>query len=138
MPIDITEIHLGHRLNSFSGSCESSSCWREVAATLPGTVEEATRTCFFHVMCSFLSHRMGGCSLRKQRSERQQGKALTYVWHCASVMRLPYLTKLDLRCHAIVDTGTSLLGVPRQASLCCMYVDIDFMITLVICHFSPR
>ncbi len=47
MPIDITEIHLGHRLNSFSGSCESSSCWREVVATLPGTVEEATRTCFF-------------------------------------------------------------------------------------------
>lgn len=28
------------------------------------------------------------------------------------------------RCHAIVDTGTSLLGVPRQASLCCMYLDV--------------
>ena len=45
---------------------------------------------FFFTSCTaFLSHRMGGSSLRQQRSERQQGKKLTYVWHCASVMRLP-------------------------------------------------
>ena len=74
---------------------------------------------FFHVMYSFFVAQDGG-----------QQPETTKIWEAArkSIDIRLALCFCDAftkpRCHAIVDTGTSLLGVPRQASLRCMYLDV--------------